>query len=128
MFLFSTIIANNICSDKDYVNLARSLNKNNRTTEAIKFYKKALKINPENFTAHWDLAIHFFKQRDYQQSLHYFSNLTKFGSENPYIFFNIAYNHNKLGQLDQALEFFHKFLEAWIQIASATKIFSNSSN
>jgi len=108
--IFSRILISNVCSDKDYINLAKSLKNNNLITEAIKIYKKALKINPNNSSAHWDLAMEFFKLCNYQASLKHFISLADLDSNNPYVYFNIGYNFFKLGQLKKAEEFFLKFL------------------
>ncbi|MFC1842394.1 tetratricopeptide repeat protein [Candidatus Dependentiae bacterium] len=111
IIVFSRIIIADVCSDRDYVNLAKSLRKNNRITESIEVYKKALKLNPDNFSAHWDLATEFFKQCNYQESLKHFCKLADSGTSNPYIFFNIGYIFFKLGQLDKAEEFLRRFLK-----------------
>jgi len=74
-------------------------------------YKKALQVNPNNKTAHWDLALEFFTQGSYNKALEHFRTLENIDSHNPYVFFNIGYIFFKFGQWDNALHYFNKFLE-----------------
>ena len=107
--IFSNLANANICTENDYIRLAQSLKNNDFITEAIKMYEKALKINPNNSTAHWDLGMELFKQCNYPDSLKHFHALAEIEPDNPYTYFNIAYNFFKLGQLDKAEDFFNLF-------------------
>lgn len=101
----------NLLSDKDYVKLADSLHKGGQIQDAITCYKKALELNPRNIIANLDLALEYFKTREYEISLQYFLTALKEQPNNFYMLRNTGILMHKLGRFRESINYFNKALQ-----------------
>jgi len=109
-FLFHCLQAD-FLSDKDYINLARSLHEHDKTQEAVICYKKALEVNPQSVTANLELALACFRAEHYEQALQYFTFVLQLLPNNFYILRNIGILLHKLGKFEESITYFKKALQ-----------------
>lgn len=91
--------------DKDeiYIDLAMEYEQLRDFPAAIKILKDALKFNPENEVANYELAFCYDQMGEFEQAIVCYNS---FIDENPYSFtawYNLGNAYSKLGQLDNAI-------------------------
>jgi len=101
-FLFSNVPT--VYSDKDYVRIAEHLKRQGQKDEAIKFYKKALNINSNNYDANIALAIEFYNPKEHDRSLKYLKKVHFLVPGNSSFLYHAGYVLYHQGRFEEAIE------------------------
>ena len=88
--------------------MAKYFHKEGEEIDAIQYYKKALKINPNNTEANIFLAQDYYKQKNYDQALTYFKKIADLCPLSSKVFLNIGYILYQQGNIQEAIEYLKK--------------------
>jgi len=111
IFLWCVGACKGVCTDREYVSLAKSLQKNGQLDQALYYYKKALVVNPDNFHANLGLAFELYGQSKWEESLHYFYKIVELVPNNASMLSNIGRINFILGNIKEAMRYFCKSLK-----------------
>jgi tetratricopeptide (TPR) repeat protein len=95
-------------------NLGNILREAGKTREAIGAYNKALQLNPRYIEAANNLANIYFKHRNYPQAIEYYERALFIDPTFAMSYYNIALANENLGQLNEAIANYEKFLHFWL--------------
>ncbi|NIM91555.1 MAG: tetratricopeptide repeat protein [Candidatus Aminicenantes bacterium] len=79
--------------------------------KAIKYYMKAVELNPDFFEAYNNLGVSYAKQGNYSQAIKCYKKATKKELNYATPFSNLGVAFYRLGYLDRAIKYFEKAIE-----------------
>jgi len=98
-------------SDKYYVSLARECKDKGDRRQAIKYYEVALKVNPDNIQANYDLGIEYYCLREYEKARDIFERLSiQFPNDYSVVLIE-ARVYQGLGSIYKAIENYKKVIQ-----------------
>ena len=111
IILIHIAVSPNVLTDKDYENLANSLSQHGNTLDAIQYYKKALKNNPNNMQARVNLIVEFLKKEQYKKSLKHLYYLIDLLPKNFFILKSTGEILSKVGRYQESIDYLKQALQ-----------------
>ena len=87
--------------------LGLALSAAGRNNEAIRFFEKVLKLQPEHKGALFHKSSLMLKMKEYQKAVSGFEKVSLM-TENPKVFYLLGIGYDKLGEIDKAIEAMEK--------------------
>jgi len=84
--------------------------KNLEFKKAEDFFKKAVKTNPNNLEANFNLARIYKEKGDYQKAKFFYDKIIKIQPKNPSAYNNLANIYKQLGKFSKAIAFYKKVI------------------
>lgn len=82
-----------------------------KVEEGERYCQKALSINPTSFEGLVIMGELSSEKMDYDEALEYFSAALLLQPENPYVLYNLGFNHLKLDEADAAVDCFKRSID-----------------
>jgi len=98
-------------NDELYFQKALAYDKFDKTSKAIKFYKKAIKLNPSNIGAITKLADIYIKKRKSNLAIKLYNKSLANNPKSSILYFNAALMYNDKKELLNAKKYFNKACE-----------------
>lgn len=93
------------------VNLGNFLFDNERYSEALNHYKKALNVNPNDPNVIVDAGVCYFNLENYPEARKYFKQALEINSEHPNALYNLGIVSAQTGDMEQMLDSWNHLIE-----------------
>ncbi len=97
--------------EKYYYHIAINLEKNKKWSEAQNLYRAVLIINPDNFNAHYRMAILCITLQDIEGSFSYLQQAMRINKDHPKVLMQMGVLYFSSGKTEEAIEYFNKALQ-----------------
>ncbi len=97
--------------EKYYYNAALNLEKNKKWSEAQELYRAVLTINPDNFNAHYRMALVCITLQDIEGSFSYLQQAMRINKDHPKVLMQMGVLYFSSGKTEEAIEYFNKALQ-----------------
>jgi len=97
--------------EKYYYSAALNLEKNKKWSEAQELYRAVLTINPDNFNAHYRMALVCITLQDIEGSFKYLQQAMRINRDHPRVLMQMGVLYFSSGKTDEAIEYFNKALQ-----------------
>lgn len=104
----NVMVKKNSKNPKLYYYLGASYGRLNRTGKAVRYYKKAIKLNPGYLKAYNNLGIAYNKSRNFKKAYKIFLKMVKLSPKNPVYYNNVGFIEEERNKNHKAIEFFNK--------------------
>ncbi len=94
-------------------NLGNILREAGKTNEAISAYRRALRLNPRYIEAANNMANIYFKERKFREAIQFYGEALNIDPTFAMSYYNIGLANERLGQAENAIRNFKKFLKYW---------------
>tara|TARA_B100001996_G_scaffold54167_1_gene38511 strand:+ start:5482 stop:7218 length:1737 start_codon:yes stop_codon:yes gene_type:complete len=98
-------------NSQNFFELALENQKNNNFEEAIKNYKKVLKVEPDHFIALFNSALIFSKSKRYKSAIKYFKRAIKIKPDNANCYNNLGNVYKDQGKLKESKIYYEKTIK-----------------
>lgn len=97
--------------EKYYYNIALNLEKNKKWFDAQELYRAVLTINPDNFNAHYRMALLCITLQDIEGSFSYLQQAMRINKDHPKVLMQMGVLYFSSGKTEEAIEYFNKALQ-----------------
>lgn len=97
--------------EKYYYNIALNFEKNKKWSEAQDLYRAVLTINPDNFNAHYRMALLCITLQDIEGSFSYLQQAMRINKDHPKVLMQMGVLYFSSGKTEEAIEYFNKALQ-----------------
>ncbi len=97
--------------EKYYYNIAINLEKNKKWSEAQELYRVVLSINPDNFNAHYRMALLCITLQDIEGSFSYLQQAMRINKDHPKVLMQMGVLYFSSGKTDEAIEYLNKAIQ-----------------
>ena len=98
-------------NEEYYMNKGRECKKNEKYNDAIKYYNKAIKLNPKCWRAYNNIGICYKELKEYEKAFKYFNKAIDIAPDSPIPYANRGNLYDLLKKYDEALSDYNKALE-----------------
>ncbi len=96
---------------QDWLLLGNILQDQNKTTDAIFMYQRAINVNPNYYKSYYNLGNIYLEQEKYNLAIENYRKTNKLNNEFPYAYYNLGCAYLKQGELKKAKIAFLKSIE-----------------
>ncbi len=104
---------------KENIELGNFLFDNQRFSEAISYYEKAVELNPKDADVVVDLGVCYFNMQDLEKAREYFQKALKINDKHPNALYNLGVVSAQMGSMDELIKYWEKLIEVAPESGSA---------
>jgi tetratricopeptide (TPR) repeat protein len=105
------IMDSGITNAEYYYNLGKNAQNSGNHEEAIKYYTRAIQLNPNGAKSYNNRALSYAFLGKYDETINDFNMAIQNDPDNPVLYNNLGIIYNELGNYEQALEEYNKAIE-----------------
>ncbi len=94
-----------------FYDLANALDEKGNYTEAIKYYKEAIKLNNKNPDYYSGLASCYYKKADYSEAVKYYKEAITLNDKNSHYYYGLGLSYQRTEDYSEAIKYFEKAIE-----------------